>query len=63
LAATIVRREQISIKPAIHDIGIYKDQIVEVDRDLERGLINKEEAKSAHNEVARRLLAADNALR
>ena len=59
LAATIVRREQISIKPAIHDIGIYKDQIVEVDRDLERGLINKEEAKSAHNEVARRLLAAD----
>ena len=59
LAATIVRREQNSIKPAIHDIGIYKDQIVEVDRDLVRGLINKEEAKSAHNEVARRLLAAD----
>ena len=49
LAATIVRREQSSIKPAIHDIGIYKDQIVEVDRDLMRGLINKEDAKSAHN--------------
>ena len=59
LAATIIRREQNSIKPAIHDIVIYKDQIVEVDRDLVRGLINKEEAKSAHNEVARRLLAAD----
>jgi cytochrome c-type biogenesis protein CcmH len=37
-------------------VAVYKDQLAEIDADLERGLINAEEAKSARLEVQRRLL-------
>lgn len=59
IAMVLIRNKQISVKAAEHDISIYKDQIAEIDRDLIRGVINEEEGKNAHNEVARRLLAAD----
>lgn len=41
------------------DIGIYRDQLAEVDRDLARGLISEQEAERLRTEVARRILAAD----
>ncbi|WP_333714992.1 c-type cytochrome biogenesis protein CcmI [Yoonia sp.] len=40
------------------DIAIYRAQLDEIDRDLERGLLEPEEAERARAEVARRLLAA-----
>ena len=43
------------------DIAIYKDQLAEVDRDLERGVLDASEAERARTEIARRLLAADKA--
>ncbi|MEO1205722.1 MAG: c-type cytochrome biogenesis protein CcmI [Pseudomonadota bacterium] len=46
------------------DIAVYKDQLAEIDTDLDRGLINADEAKSARAELSRRLLKraeADNA--
>lgn len=43
------------------DIAIYRAQLEEIDRDLERQLLEPEEAERARTEVARRLLAASNA--
>lgn len=40
-----------------YDIAVYKDQLNELDQDLERGLISPEEAKSARTEISRRILA------
>ena len=43
------------------DIAIYRAQLAEIDRDLERALLEPEEAERARTEVARRLLAANKA--
>ena len=44
-----------------YDLGVYKDQLRELDRDTARGLIAGAEAKAARNEIARRILAAGGA--
>lgn len=41
------------------DVQVYKDQLNEVGRDLERGVISEIEAERSRIEVSRRLLAAD----
>jgi len=41
-----------------HDMAVYRDQLTELKADLERGLINDQEAKAARIEIERRLLAA-----
>ena len=41
------------------DAAVYRQQLTEVDRDLERGLIDAQAAEAARTEIARRLLAAD----
>ncbi|MGB0670309.1 MAG: c-type cytochrome biogenesis protein CcmI [Rhodospirillales bacterium] len=41
------------------DIAVYKDQLGEVNADLERGLVTPEQAEAARLEIKRRLLAAD----
>lgn len=46
---------------AAHDAEVYKAQLGEVERDLDRGLISPEAAKAARTEIARRLIAADRA--
>ncbi len=43
------------------DMAIYRDQLAEVARDLERGVLSEDEAERTRAEVARRLLAADKA--
>jgi len=45
------------------DIAIYRAQLAEIDRDLERELLAPDEAERARTEVARRLLAASNEVR
>ncbi len=44
-----------------HEMALYRDQLAEVERDLERGVIEPAEAESARVEVSRRLLAAADA--
>jgi cytochrome c-type biogenesis protein CcmH len=44
---------------ALHDAEVYKSQLAEVERDLDRGLISQEAAQAARTEIARRLIAAD----
>ncbi len=40
------------------DRAVFRDQLAELDRDLERGVIGTAEAEAARNEIARRLIAA-----
>ncbi len=46
---------------ASHDLEVYRDQIAELDRDAQRGLIGRSEAEQARAEIAKRILRADNA--
>lgn len=42
------------------DRAIYRDQLLELDRDMARGLIGETEAQAARNEISRRLLQVAN---
>ena len=41
------------------DLAVYRDQLSEIDRDIERGVLSTEQATAARIEVQRRILAAD----
>ncbi len=41
------------------EVALYRDQLTEISRDLERGVIGEPEAAAARVEISRRLLAAD----
>ncbi|MBI3446949.1 MAG: c-type cytochrome biogenesis protein CcmI, partial [Magnetospirillum sp.] len=43
---------------ADYDLMVYKDQLAEISRDIERGLMNADQAASARTEIQRRMLAA-----
>ncbi len=49
--------------PSAAALAVYKDQLSELDRDRERGLIGPAEAEAARNEISRRILSVgqDNA--
>lgn len=40
------------------DVAVYRDQLSEIDRDVERGLITAQEAETTRAEIGRRLIAA-----
>ncbi len=44
---------------AAHDMQIYRDQLSELERDVTRGVIGKDEAERARAEIGRRVLEAD----
>lgn len=44
---------------AAYDVEIYKAQLREIERDLNRGVLTRAEADAARLEISRRLLAAD----
>jgi cytochrome c-type biogenesis protein CcmH len=44
---------------AEQEVSVYRDQLDEVERDLERGVIPPAEAEAARTEIARRLIRAD----
>jgi cytochrome c-type biogenesis protein CcmH len=41
-----------------YDRAVFRDQLAELDRDLERGVIGPAEAEAARNEISRRLIGA-----
>ncbi|SIT01251.1 cytochrome c-type biogenesis protein CcmH [Roseivivax lentus] len=59
IALALIRRQRAGRADTASDIGVYRDQLREVDRDLERGVIGPEEAERLRTEVSRRILAAD----
>ncbi len=59
LLVPLLRRSQGPVPArAEFDMAVYRDQLAEVDRDLERGLLDAEQAEAARIEVKRRMLAA-----
>ncbi len=40
------------------DLTVYKDQLAEVDRDMDRGVLTEDQALAARTEIERRMLAA-----
>lgn len=58
LVLPLLRRNGAPVDQATYDIAVYKDQLAEVDRDRERGLLSEEQAAAARLEIERRILAA-----
>ena len=54
-------RAQALAAPGVEDLGVYRDQLSEVDRDLARGTLQPVEAARLRVEVQRRMLDADRA--
>ncbi|MFQ5765122.1 MAG: c-type cytochrome biogenesis protein CcmI [Rhodospirillales bacterium] len=62
LAAVVVPllrgRERAAAVRRDYDLTVYKDQLAEIERDVERGLFDAAEAEAARIEIQRRILAA-----
>lgn len=54
-------RDQRLARRESFELGVYRDQLAEIERDLERGLIAPAEARAARTEIERRLLRVANA--
>ncbi len=59
LVLALLRGQRHTGPSEVFDVEVYKDQLREVDRDLERGIVSPEDAERIRTEVSRRLLAAD----
>ena len=57
----LLRRNDDALDRADSAIAIFRDQLGEVDRDTERGIISGAEADAARTEIKRRMIAADKA--
>lgn len=62
LLRPLLRGTAAVLDPAAADLAVYRDQLTEITLDRERGLIADGEAEAARTEVARRLLAREQAL-
>ena len=62
LLLPLMRAEAHTDIPQSHDVEVYRDQLAELQRDTANGLISGDEAEFARAEVARRLLAANEAV-
>ena len=60
--AAVNRQRTASTPNAAYDLQVYKDQLSEIDRDLDRGILNDDDAARARTEVSRRILEADRAV-
>lgn len=59
LARALMRGGEDARPPAAYDLAVYRDQLKEVERDFERGVVSAADAERARTEVSRRILAAD----
>ena len=55
----LLRKRAAAPAAADFDRTVYRDQLAELDQDLERGLIDKTEAEAARREIERRLLQTE----
>jgi cytochrome c-type biogenesis protein CcmH len=58
-ALVLLRRTEKPVGTADYDLRVYRDQLTEVERDLERGVLSQADATRVRTEVSRRILAAD----
>lgn len=59
LALALLRRQRAVRARADYDIAVYREQLVAVDRDVARGILDDDAAERTRTEVARRILDAD----
>lgn len=62
IAAPLLRRSSRDLPTAAYDLRVYRDQLREVDRDLERRVIEPADAERLRNEIGRKVLTADRAI-
>lgn len=62
LAVPLIQGRDIGEPPEAFDLRVYRDQLKEIDRDLERGVLGQEDAERVRAEVSRRILATDTKL-
>lgn len=58
-ALALLRRNYTARVGDDYDLRVYRDQLREVDRDLERGVLSEGDANRVRTEVSRRILVAD----
>lgn len=63
VALPLLRKPRDSAVRAEYDLRVFKDQLSEIDRDVERGLLSTAQADSARVEIQRRMLGADAEIR
>ncbi len=63
LIAVLYRAPSNATQPETGDIDIYRAQLIDVDRDVARGILNTDDADRMRTEISRRILSADTALR
>lgn len=63
LARPLLARAAAPAARAEYDLNVFRDQLAEVERDAEQGLLGAAEAEAARLEIQRRMLAADAELR
>ena len=57
----LLRRAAVAPRRAEYDIAVYRDQLGEVERDRDRGVLSADEVAAAKTEIERRILAAADA--
>lgn len=57
MLAPLFRRAAAQPTREAYDLAVFRDQLAEIDRDLDRGVLNEGQAGAARHEVERRLLA------
>jgi cytochrome c-type biogenesis protein CcmH len=58
LAWPLLRPANAPVDRSAYDLTVYRDQLKEVDADLERGLLSAAQAEAARTEIKRRILTA-----
>lgn len=62
MALVLLRTRKLGEPTAAFDLKVYRQQLQELDKDLARGVINKEDANRTRTEISRRILTADEQL-
>lgn len=57
----LLRKQPTAPQRVDFDMLVYRDQVAEVDRDVERGLLDHKQSEAARTEIYRRALAAEDA--
>ncbi|HSV28789.1 MAG TPA: c-type cytochrome biogenesis protein CcmI [Candidatus Omnitrophota bacterium] len=61
LVLPLLKHRSKPLARAEYDLAVYKDQLGEIDRDVERGVLTPDQAEAARTEISRRMLAAADA--
>jgi len=61
IVLALLRRPPETLGASDKDIAVYRDQLKDIEREVERGVLAQEEAERVRVEISRRIIAADRA--